>query len=271
VIAPCAIAVSQNVATHIRLEQSIAASRALIWQACASVEGISRWQADQTEGELRAGGRVTLHWAAFGTSVELDVVELVTLERLVFTPGSSRVELEIGERNLTLSHSGLELEDDVEGLASSWRLALAQLAHSVERHPGEPRKVEWLLRRARTSPESAYFFFTDPHCLSLWLTTAGGIGEPGSDYDLRVRGGFELRGSVLQNVSGRDVAITCRNHGDAVLVLRTLPSPLSKQERVVALMWSEWGDNGSGNSGLLGQIERSLDPLVRLLDSGGKG
>jgi uncharacterized protein YndB with AHSA1/START domain len=254
---------------EIEVRQRISAPLDLIWRACSSGRGISTWQADQAEGDVRLGGTLTLRWLAFGARVDLSVVDFIPYERLVLRHGTSEVELQFDDNLVTLRHRGLESSDDAEGLASSWRIALAQLAHCVERHPGRQRRVSWLVRTLRTSPESAYLGFTDPHLLTQWLLGSGSVPDEGEPFRMWLTSGQLLSGRVLAHVPGRDVVLRCENANESLLTLRTLPSPTSASERIVALVWSEWGALRAESQRLVRDLDAAADRLKLLLTSGG--
>lgn len=260
-------------AAAIELRQRVAAPLDQVWTACSSPRGLMNWQADQASGEARKGGRLTLSWNAFGARLDLDVIELVPYERIVLNHGESVVELSFDEELVTLRHSGPEAEFDAEGLRSSWQLALAQLAHSVERHPGRKRRVRWFVRRMRCTPEAAYLCFTDQHLLARWLGSSPGIGATGTPTQLDLPGGQRLSGSVLSRAEGRDVALRCESFDDAVLGMRTLPAepePLARdtagEQRLVALVWSEWGRPRRNAGELSTELAESLRRLSLLLE-----
>ncbi len=255
---------------QIELSQTITAPIDLIWQMCASPKGISAWQADEAEGEARLGGTLTLHWVAFGARVDLNVIDMVRYERLVLRHGESVVEFRFDHNLVTLTHSGLASDDDTEGLSSSWRIALAQLAHCAERHPGRQRRVQWMVRQVAATPESVYLGFTDPNLLTLWLTSSGAIPAEGEDYQMWLKSGQHLVGKVLAHVPGRDVVLRCDSMGDALLTLRTLPSPTSSSERLMALVLSEWGPPSAQSQQLAEDLEDAMDRLAGVLNSGGE-
>jgi uncharacterized protein YndB with AHSA1/START domain len=266
---------NRHAAFGIEVRQRVAAPLDQVWNACSSPRGLMNWQADQASGEARKGGRLTLSWDAFGARLELDVVELVPYERIVLNHGESVVELSFDEELVTLRHSGPEAEFDAEGLRSSWQLALAQLAHCVERHPGRKRRVRWFVRRMRCTPEAAYLCFTDARLLGRWLGQSLGIGATGAQTSLLLPSGQRLSGSVLQSVEGRDVALRCESFDDAVLGMRTLPAepePVGPREqarsgqRLVALVWSEWGRPRRNTADLHGELGDALRRLSLLLD-----
>lgn len=253
----------------IELRQHVRAPLEAIWNACASARGIANWQADDAQGEARRGGKLTLRWEAFDATVELDVLDLVPYQRMLLSSGGSTVEFRFDDNWVTLTQRGLDEQDDAEGLSSSWRVALAQLAHSLECHPGKRRRVHWLVRPVNFSPESLYLCFTESSLLSGWLTSSGAIPAEGEAYELELKSGLRLAGRVLANIPGRDVALSCDASGHSLLTLRSMPSPLASEQRLLALVWSEWGTAVGDTDELLEEFDSALDRLAALLGRGG--
>jgi uncharacterized protein YndB with AHSA1/START domain len=254
----------------IQIRQQVRAPLEQIWEACASPKGIVNWQADDARGDARRGGKLTLHWSAFDATVELDVVDLIPYQRMVLSNGSSTVEFHFEDEEVTLTHRGLALSDDMEGMSSSWRVALAQLAHSLERHAGRRRRVYWLVRPVHASPEMLHTCFTQPELLSQWLTDEGSIGEEGSAYEIRLKSGLQLSGQVLANVLGRDLGLSCSNIGESMLSLRSMPAPEHADTRLLACVWSEWGLRHEQADELMEELDSALDRLVSLTERGGR-
>lgn len=249
--------------------QPIHAAPDVIWKACASARGLARWQADEVEGELRTGSQLKLYWRAFGASVELSVLESLPYQRLRLRNGTSEVTFELEDEAVVLTQYGLAADDDVEGLRSSWRVALSQLAHSVERHPGRQRHVEWAVSQVHVAPETLHLFMTDRDLLRLWLGETDTSLTEGDAYRLTVHDGPLLEGKVLACVAGRDIAFSCSNLGDAAVVFRTLPLAMSPNARLLAVSVSEWGRATRGAERLLERLGGALSRLTTLLTRGG--
>jgi len=248
-----------------RLEQRIDAPLERVWEACATTRGLARWQADVVMGQMQRDGRLDLGWPALGTSLSVTVTALVERKEVVFDSGGSRVRLGFTPEQVVLEHEGLEPGDDIEGVASSWRLSLALLAHSLQSHAGRDRHAIWLLDRARTTAGAAHAFFTDAAALGTWLGTGEGLGPTGSRVALRCPWGDRISGRVLAHTPERDLALTWPEDGDSVLCLRTLPSPRTLEERLLLVYWSRWSDaeppaeRQRGLSTALGRLARNLD------------
>jgi uncharacterized protein YndB with AHSA1/START domain len=238
----------------IRIARKIPASLDELWRACATPSGIAAWQADEVSGDVRAGETLELGWPDLGVAVRLDVLERAEQRRLVLGHGETRVCFELSEGEIELVHSSHFDEDEEQGTASSWRLALGTLAHYLERFAGRERRTLWLVKPAATSAEAAHAFFTLPDALGAWLGRASAsIGEAGARYRIALGSGGTMSGIVLANTPGRDVALRWDEADQSVITLRTLPAG-AESERLLVLSWSRWTD------------PVNAEPLARVLD-----
>lgn len=254
----------------LELQQPVGAAPDIVWKAFATPRGLTRWQADEAEGEAKEGGLLRLHWLAFGASVDLEVLECIPHRQLRLKRGNTEVVFTLQDNCVRLTQYGLEPGDDIEGLRSSWQVALAQLAHSVERHPGRRRHVDWVMRRTKTQPETLYSFFTEPAFLNLWLGHCDTALLHGKRYELALHSGLTINGKVLSSSPGRDVALSCENLDEAVLVWRSLPHPEESDERVVAISVSQWGNATRNGARLTEQLDAALGRLTVLLSARGQ-
>jgi uncharacterized protein YndB with AHSA1/START domain len=263
-VIPTTFSGERDESVTLRLSQAIAAAPDLIWKALSSSQGLARWQADDASGEVREGGLVRLSWGAFGATVELRVTECVPHQVVRFRHRQSEVEFSLNHHQVAFTQYGLEPGEDLEGLRSSWTVSLAQLAHSVERHPGRRRSVEWLVRLTATTPETLHLYFTQPELLRSWLGDADAPLVSGETFSWRLHGGTHLTGRVLALVPGRDIALSCDNLGDGVIVLRSIPHPLDEAQRLVAISVSQWGRPARTGVRIIEQLEASLRRLASL-------
>jgi uncharacterized protein YndB with AHSA1/START domain len=262
----------------LHIDRRVSAPSRELWQACATPRGLEGWYADRVTGSIVAGGTVRLEWPNLRSSLALEVEECIPEKRVVYRNGVSRVVLEVGDGSVSLTHSGLGPNDDREGFWSSWRVALAVLAHSVEAHPGMQRRATWFLGRARTSTRIARVYFTEPEGLSAWLARGSGIRNEGEAYSMTTLDGSALTGRVLALEGGRDVALSWLEADDSMLVFRSLPSSTNKDERILAVCWSRWIRPAPRTPDQLDEAEvnrieaelgRSVRRLARELDRGG--
>jgi uncharacterized protein YndB with AHSA1/START domain len=252
----------------ITIVQPVAAAAHELWRACATPEGLKGWQADSVVGQVRAGGRLQLAWPSLGAELELYVVDVQAPKRLVLEAGSQRIVIEAEHRRVVLTHFGSATQDEAAGTTSGWRVSLATLAHSLERHPRAERHVHWAVCVAAASSELAHAYFTNGAALGAWLTSRGEIGDRGSSVCLRLRWGTRLTGQVLAHTPGRDVAVSWREENDAVLAFRTLPLPGDCARRLVALQWSTWGKR-DGLAATASHLDACVRRLAKLLGARG--
>ena len=217
---------------------------------------------------MAPGERLHLRWPALGAEIELVVQGIEEGRRVTLHGAGSHVEMALGPGQVTVAQDGLTPGDESEGVASSWRLSLALLAHHLQHHEGRPRRVGWFFKSVRTSSDAAYVFFTEPVALCNWLTRAGALDLHNGRAELVLSWGEELSGRVLAHTPGRDLALSWQQLDDSVLVLRTLPSPLVPNERLVAAVWSCWTDR-AGSAKTRNGLEAAVDRLARTLASPG--
>jgi uncharacterized protein YndB with AHSA1/START domain len=259
---------SISVSRSIFVRQLVDATREQLWEACATAHGLSRWQADVVVGDAATAESVTLSWPALKLSVELDVEEVVPNERIVLSVGPSRLTMEIEPGVIRLTHDGMRTADEEDGMRSAWRTSLGLLAHALTKHPMHERRVHWITRAAKTSPELCHVYFTDPGALGQWLTQSGEVGQEGSAVALRLMTGEAVTGEVFANTPNRDVAFTWQEQSDSYLVMRTFPSPREPDERLLALCWSRWLP-GPFPESTTRFLEAALGRLSRILERRG--
>jgi uncharacterized protein YndB with AHSA1/START domain len=248
----------------IEVRQRILATRADIWRAIAEPDEIARWQADRASGRVVRGGSLKLAYPELGVELELAVEAAEPESRLVLSSGRSVADFQVDDEEVTLRHHGLEPGDECDGSASSWRVSLALLAHYLERHRGQARQTDWFVERVRATPGAVYCFFTQKAALSSWLGWGGDLGQPNDPVRLRTLWGETLTGRVLARTPDRDVAMSWDEHGDSVLVLRTLPVPSDPDHRLLIANLSRWGETGVPSATLAG-LGAACQRLARLL------
>ncbi|MEB2310757.1 MAG: SRPBCC domain-containing protein [Sorangiineae bacterium] len=251
----------------IRLEQRVTATAGEVWEACATPEGLARWQADEVKGSVTPGGTLELAWPGLGAALTLEIAELDRHRRITFEGGGARVTLALAPGKLLLEHTEPDSEEERAGVTSSWRVSLALLAHALERHPGRERRVTWFAQPARVSSETLHVYFTAASALGGWLARRGSVGSEGSRYQLELAGGAPMSGRVLANVPGRDVALEWEEDGGSTLVLRSLPSPLVPRERLIVLGWSRFAVEPA-EPALAREVASALARLARLVGGG---
>ena len=212
----------------IRDEICTAASPQLAWEAWADPEKIAGWFVDRAAGKAETGGEITWYFDSFNLALPYKVLEAVPGERFSILwegpmppPGILEViiERDAGETLIRLVQSGFregaEWNEEYEGVASGWRLALASLREYLEHYFGERRTTLLLTRPAQFSYTEVSRYYRDPALLGQWLTnqpsgraaSAGSIGDAGEKCELDLRGGGKLTGRVLARTE-REVALS---------------------------------------------------------------
>lgn len=215
--------------TALVVRASISVDPGLLWNYLSTASGLACWQADQVEGSLEDGA-FSLRWPQLGARLDLTVTQWEKEARLLLRAGGTSLELLQGPQSVELRHGGLDDEDDLAGLESSWQAALALLEIAATRHPRKTRKVHWLFAPFSGSAELAHHYFTDPAGLAFWLGSTDGPLLGGQDFQLKADD-QQLTGTTLY--SGRDVALRLRELDDGSVILRTLPGP--ERCRIVAI------------------------------------
>jgi hypothetical protein len=260
----------------LELFQPVEVPSEVLWHACSSPEGLSRWQAD---GCLRVSEQpevLRLAWPAVEAEVDLQVESDRAQGRVTFSGQTSVTELVVSGTGVRLRYWAPELSVDYAGVKASWSLALAQLAHSVSCHAGRDRKAHWEVRSVGVEAGPLHDWLTHTALLQRWLiprSTAGAlkpvaVGRRGDAYSLRLRSDHALVGRVLVNSVGADFALTIASHDNAVLAFRSLPGPLPGR-RTLALIWSTWGGR-QPPALVMVELGGSLDRLVSELEVQGR-
>src|SRR5690606_34219435 len=133
----------------------------------------------------------------------------------------TRLRLTLTDGGVSLAVSGLPTFD-TDAYRSSWALALAQLAHHVEHHADDARRVHWARATCRSSPEAAYLAFSDWRSMANWLELS----------PTPARRVFDREGFAMAWAPQVDDA--------PLLVLRALATN-SPDELLLLAGWSDWG------------------------------
>ncbi len=249
---------------EISLTWPLSASPGTVWPYLTSATGLSCWQADEVTGSLEDGA-FSLRWPALGARLDVSVADVRREEHIRLKAGQNVLDLRLKADSIELTHQGLDEADDLEGLRSSWKVALCLLDHAVRHHPGQRRKVDWLFRQIPLGPELAHYYFTDQNGLASWLGTSSASLEVGRRYALALDH-LALRGEVLLAEPARDVALAVDNLSASFLAMRTLPAP--EDGRVVALGLSSFAPVDT--RAVLSDLEHGLDRLASVLSAQGR-
>jgi len=224
-----------------------------VWRAWADPEIIRQWFADDAEGRAEPGGTIIHRFPHFGFEHFYEVLEADPPQRLLLRAdlGGGEMLQEIliesrgGETVLRLVHSGFAAGDEdpsrqeeLEGIDSGWRLALAVLRHYLENHFGRERRTLFVLQPASFSYDDLPAFYRSAEGLAGWLTRSGSIGATGERSDLVLRNGALLDGVTLE-WTGREAAVSWEQVS-GVVELKAFGS--SPERRLLAVRLNSWGE-----------------------------
>lgn len=267
----------EHVGRTVRAEIDVHASTSEVYDAWADPEGIARWFVDRAEGVARTGETVTWHFEAMGYELPIPIAEAVPGERIVMAgeaPGRPAFLQEIlleqrgGKTRLRLANSGFregaEWDDEYEGVASGWEMALATLKHQLERYPGRSRRHLFAMRPAAFEYADLLPSYTTSDGLEDWLATSTDLSadELASGVELRLdlANGERLTGEVLARTK-RELLLEWRER-EAVLALKAFALPTG---RAVALDLSTWAEDAAPLPNE--ELEQALDRLTAKLRS----
>ena len=153
---------------------------------------------DRAYGDVRPGGVMTWVFEQFKYEIPYPVLEASAPERLVFggeIPGYPPFRLEItirregGETVVQLFNSGFregaQWDDEYQGVASGWQLALALLGHYLENYFETAKRTILVIRPATFDYADVLPWFTDGSKLARWLTSSGSVGARGESVTAR--------------------------------------------------------------------------------------
>jgi uncharacterized protein YndB with AHSA1/START domain len=255
----------------IRAEMETSATPQQAWEAWADPEKIAQWFVDRASGEAKSGGTMTWFFDNFGYVLPFKVLDAVPGELFVLKwdppEGISgllevRITREGGSTLVRLIQSGFredaKWDEEYEGTASGWQMALAILRHYLENYLGHAKKQLLLIRPAAFDYTQLRPYFLDASKLSEWLTTAGSIGNVGDPCHLALRDAGKLTGRVLA-VTKREVALSWEEIGGTLDLKGFSMGP----QRVLGVRCFSW----TKTAGEMKQLESQLGAAVERLAS----
>jgi uncharacterized protein YndB with AHSA1/START domain len=251
------------------------ATREQIFESWVDPEKLAQWFPDRAEGRAVEGGVQKWFFDRFNYALPYEVYDAVPGEHLVYTgamPGRSPFFLEIeltsdgGSTVVTLTNSGfLDKEgwdEEYEGIASGWQMALAVLKLYAERYYGRPRRQFFAMRPAAYEYSDLLAFYTDPERLALWLTHSGRIGQAGDPYSIELRTGERASGHVLA-LTGWEVQLSWNEIGGA-LALKGFG--IGNGRRAISVHGSGWDLSAERAAQLEKEFEAALERLGTALE-----
>ncbi len=265
----------RHVGRVVKKEIEIAAPANLVYEAWADPKRIAGWFVDRAEGDMRRDDLVTWIFEQFGYRLPVEVYEAVPDHKLVFggEPDGRPVALQEvileskgGKTRLYLANSGFGegdvWDDEYEGVASGWQMALSLLKLYLEQHHGETRRHVLVMRPATFEYVDVFPLFATRDGLERWLGTGVSLGaDPltlGATVSLDLIDGPSLRGEVIAE-SPRELMLAWPERRGAL----TLKAFRAGPTRMLGLAFDAWPDGDES----FDEVARSLDgALGRLLE-----
>lgn len=230
-------------------EMRTSATPEQIWNAWADPTRISQWFADHAEGWAHKGAEVTWIFDEFGYRLPYRVLESIPGERLVFSgqiPGRIPFMLEVairchgGETVVRLTNSGFmeggSFDEEYEGVASGWQLALAMLKYYAEHHYGAAKQQYLLMCEADFDLERLPEWYSRPELLNRWLTKRSAIGDEGEAYSLELKDGTHIDG-VVAAMTRREVGFIWPSQ----IGMLELKGWAAGPRKILAIRGTSWG------------------------------
>jgi uncharacterized protein YndB with AHSA1/START domain len=260
----------------VELELRTSATPEQIWNAWADPSRISQWFADSAEGWATKGREVTWIFDEFGYRLPYHVIESMPEECVVFggqLPGRMPFMLEVtirragGETIVRLVNSGFmvdadgSFDEEYEGIASGWQLALAMLKYYAEHHYGVDKQQFLLMREAEFDLTRLPFWYTRPELLNRWLTTSALVGAAGERCLLHLQNGPVIDG-VVAGITRREAGFIWSSANAMVELKGWSAGP----RKLLAIRVTGWQSPSA--AALRPVLEQALDRLVPLVGAG---
>lgn len=152
---------------------------------------------------------------------------------------------------------GAEWDDEYQGVNSGWEMVLAVLRHYLENYFGRPRSHALAMLSAEYTASELRPFYRDEKSLARWLTRAGGLGEPGTPYELTLMNGDKVAGEVLAD-TGTEVQLSWTELEGAMALKAFSLGP----QKMLAIDVVTWAGNAR-----LDEIEQAMASALERLKS----
>jgi uncharacterized protein YndB with AHSA1/START domain len=263
----------------IRAEIRTSATPQQAYEAWADPVKIAQWFVDRASGEAKPGGTMTWFFDKFGFELSFKVLaaEPGKLFVLKWEPPQGdagihevRIEREGGATVVRLIESGFQedaaWDEEYQGVASGWQMALAILKYYLENFFGCSRTSLLVLRPASFRYDELLDHFLDARKLAMWLTTSGAIGKVGDSCQLALRDGGKLTGRVLA-ITNREVALSWEEMGSTL----ELKGFSMGEQRMMGVRCFSWKMNADQAKKLEGQLEAAVVRLAAIFPAPAAG
>ena len=245
-----------------------------VWDAWTDPNKITQWFVDKASGAPEVGKTFTWEFEKFGVKIPYEVAAADPAKYFVlrwtpppgYPPGLLEIfiEREGGETILRLVNSGFregaEWDAEYQGTVSGWRLTLAILKYYLENYFGRPKTTILQMRPATYSVDAILPWFREPSLLVKWLTSSGGISNPGEQCELALRDGGRVTGRVL--AVSKSEAVTSWEDFGGTLELKAFPMG---PQKMVGLRGTSWDITPALIAGVEKQMGAAIDRLVGAL------
>ena len=195
----------------IRDDIRIDASPEDIWRAWVDPECVPQWFVERAKGEMEVGKTFEWLWDEAGEAAVNHVLSVEPPRRLLLrhdlpegpTYLEITIEQEDGQSILRLVQSGFGdgrlWDEQYDGMASGWMLALAVLKIFAERYLNRQRTEIMVLRESPFDREGLLTLQRTQDGLGRWLTSKADIGtKVGEPVTVVFQNGHTLTGRVLR-------------------------------------------------------------------------
>ena len=247
-----------------------------VYEAWADPEKIAQWFVDRAEGTAEPGGTSTWFFDKFNFRIPYEVLHAEPGKRFAIRwnapPGRSAGLHEVTitkEGGLTVMRmiesgfrEGAEWDEEYEGTASGWHMALAVLKHYLEHYFGKPRSSFLAMKPAEYTFERLLPLHRTASGLQKWLTTSGAFGEAGGRFQMQLKEGESVTGVVLAK-GKRETALSWEEIDGALELKGFSMGP----QKMICVRGCGWGLSAARTKEIEQQMERALERLSQALAS----
>jgi uncharacterized protein YndB with AHSA1/START domain len=245
-----------------------------IWQAWTDPSKVPAWFVDRAEGRMEVGETVRWFWDRTDGGMTHRVLAADPPQRLLLAldvpQGATLIEITIeqvlGHSVLRLVQSGFghgaEWDEQYDGMASGWMIALAILKHFAERYFDRKRTEVMVLSEVQFELEALQVLQRTDEGLARWLSRSGQVGTAvGDPVRLVLADGRTLTGTLLRQTPFE--TLWSWDEIDGVMELKAFRGPHWGSKVGIRLMsWLEDAGDLMDLEGMLGEVVGKLASLL---------
>jgi len=250
------------------------ASPEQVYEAWADPEKIAQWFVDRAEGKAEPGGTITWFFDKFNYTIPYEVLHAEPGKRFTIRwnppPGMNAgihdvtITKEGGVTVMRMIESGFRegaaWDEEYEGTASGWHMALAVLKHYLENYFGKPRSSFLAMKPADFTFERLLPLHRTAAGLQKWLTTNGSPDEVGEKFKMELKQGGSVTGKVLVKTK-RETALSWEEIHGALELKGFSMGP----QKMICVRGCGWGLSAERAKEIERQMEQALDLLAEAL------